>query len=625
MVIYHAFPAALPGGFIGVDIFFVISGYLITGIIVQGLRENTFSLSQFYRRRIQRIIPAVLLVLAFCLLAGWWVLLPYEYAMLGKQTGAAAIFAPNVLFWSEAGYFDTDSRLKPLLHLWSLGVEEQFYLLWPVLLLCITKITKRPEWLIGGLLLLSFGASLLVSADPAALFFLPHFRAWELLLGALLAIAPVAAVSVSLTRVLLSLAGLAMLGAATVLIDHSTPFPGWWALLPAFGAALAIHAGPDNLVNRCLGTRLLVFIGKISFPLYLWHWPLLTFARIMESGEPGAGVRVAAVILSVLLAWLSYRLVETPLRYHQDARVPVLLITALFACGGLGLLVMAKDGFPGRTAAVNDAATSLYWKEWGLHERDDCSQAFAVPGRCLSNGKTPGIAVLGDSHSTNTFFALSEAYATTDTGIVRLGRGGCPPLYGVQISDSGKRDTCLHSTGRHIDWVLAQDSVTTVFLSSMGPMYLNPRRGRFQLRHPDEPGNENHASIFATGLEDTVQRLLAGNKEVVLVIDWPGLGFHPEACVNTRPLRLSAFEPRDCRSPRSRYDRLSRQYRDMLLDIASRYSTVKLWDTTPVFCDQRYCYGMRDGVLLYRDPGHLSLPGSRYLGQRMELGRPGAD
>ncbi len=193
VVAYHAFPALLPGGFVGVDIFFVISGYLITGIILQGLQTGQFSLAGFYRRRIQRIIPAVLLILLFCLAAGWWVLLPYEYAMLGKQTGAAAVFVPNILFWTEAGYFDTDSRLKPLLHLWSLGVEEQFYLVWPLLLLLLAKVKGKAIYLIGGLLLASFAASTLLTTDMATRFFLPQFRVWELLLGALLACGPFSA------------------------------------------------------------------------------------------------------------------------------------------------------------------------------------------------------------------------------------------------------------------------------------------------------------------------------------------------------------------------------------------------------------------------------------------------
>jgi hypothetical protein len=303
--------------------------------------------------------------------------------------------------------------------------------------------------------------------------------------------------------------------------------------------------------------------------------------------------------------------------------VPVSLLASLLCCGAAGLTILAREGFPQRTAALNEQATALYWRELGLHERDDCAAQFAVPGRCLSDGKTPRVAVLGDSHSSNVFFALSHAYAKSNTGVVRLGRGGCPPLYGVKVSDSGKRDICLHTTRAHLDWVLARDSITTVFLSSMGPMYIHPGRKRFQLAYPGQAERHNKAGIFAAALDDTVQRLLAGGKEVVLVIDWPGLGFHPQTCVDIRPLRLTAFQVRECRIPRQRYERIAGHYRSILQDIATRHRGVKLWDTAQALCDDSHCYGMRDGVLLYRDPGHLSLPGSRYLGDRLKLLLPG--
>lgn len=621
VVIYHAFPKLLPGGFVGVDIFFVISGYLITRIILQDMQTQRFTLASFYKRRIQRIVPAVLLILVFCLVVGWWVLLPYEYAMLGKQTGAAAVFAPNILFWSEAGYFDTDSRLKPLLHLWSLGVEEQFYLAWPLLLLVLVRLKGSLFLLIASLLLASFAASILVTTDAAARFFLPHFRVWELLAGALLACRPVTSLP-GRAGVALACGGLALLVAATLLISSGSNFPGWWALLPTTGAALIIFAGPGNYVSRALGSRALVFIGKISFPLYLWHWPLLTFARLMESAEPQPSIRLAAIALSVALAWMSYRLVETPLRYQPGRAVPTMLITALLLTGAAGLVVMASDGFPQRTHQVNAVASALYWNELGLHQRDDCSADLAVPPRCLSNGKSPTIAVLGDSHSTNVFFALTAAYEGSDDGVVRLGRGGCPPLYGLEINDSGRSDTCLTSTAAHLDWVIREASVRTVYLSSMGPMYINAKNPRFALRDPGSDREPHKATLFAAALEETVTRLLAADKNVVLVIDWPGLGFQPGSCVDTRPLRLTSFEPRDCRTPRKRYDRTNREYRQILNNIAARHEGVNLWDTATALCDAQYCYGMRDGTLLYRDPGHLSLQGSRYLGERKTLTEP---
>ncbi|MEH6588530.1 MAG: acyltransferase family protein [Halioglobus sp.] len=618
VVIYHAFPSLLPGGFVGVDVFFVISGYLITGIILQGQAQREFSLAGFYRRRIQRIVPAVLLVLLFCLLAGWWVLLPYEYAMLGKQSAASSAFVPNILFWSEAGYFDSDSKLKPLLHLWSLGVEEQFYLLWPLALVVAARWPIKAAYLIASLALLSFCLSLLFADDKAASFFLPQFRVWELLLGALIATLPLTRLPASAGNVF-AIAGLALLICAVVVINRERDFPGWWALLPTLGAGLVIAAGPRNVLSQLLGSKPLVFIGKISFPLYLWHWPLLTFARVMEQGEPAVEIRLAAVVLSVLLAWFSYRQVESRLRYHPGKYTPIILLACLFSLGAAGVIVFKMDGFPGRTANINDSASAFYWQELGLHERDDCSDSLGVAGRCLSDGKAPQIAVIGDSHSTNTFFALAHHYRDVDAGVIRLGRGGCPPLYGVEISDSGNADICRDVTRNDVDWVIQNQALTTVYLSSMGPLYLNHKQRRYALYDPTTPEIRDNSRIFSAALDSTVKLLLQANKKVVLVIDWPGLGFDPKTCIDIRPARLSGFKPSVCEIPRKRHDKRSAEYREIMLEVWRNNSQTWLWDTTPALCDARKCYGNKEGKMLYRDPAHLSLEGSRYLGDRLKL------
>ena len=621
VVIYHAFPTVLPGGFIGVDIFFVISGYLISNIILRDLDSASFSLAHFYRRRVQRIIPALLLVLLFSLAAGALVLLPFEYANLGKHTAAGSAFIPNIVYWTESGYFDTESKLKPLLHLWSLGVEEQFYLAWPLLLLLASRVRLKPQHLLIPLMLLSFAAGIAITGDRAASFYLPQFRAWELLAGALLAWLQLNGhrLSSSRTAFVTASAGLVLMCLATLLINRQVHFPGWWALLPVTGAVMVIAAGYSSPINRLLGHPLLVFIGKISFPLYLWHWPLLSFARIMETGEPSLIIRCAAVALSLLLAWLSYRLVEIPLRYHPGRWVPALLLTALFGLGAAGLLVMRLEGVPQRTADINPLVSTFYWQELGLHTRDDCTSQFEVPGRCLSDGKVPQIAVVGDSHSTNTFFALAHHYRDSAAGVVRLGKGGCPPLYNVQISDGGNRDHCLAVTNGNLDWVLANPNIHKVFLSSMGPMYVNPGQKRYQMHSTEAPTLVDNGAIFAAGLEGSVARLLAAGKEVVVVIDWPALGFDPQACVNTRPLRLSSFMPIPCETTRKRHDQRTALYRSLLQDFASRQPGIKFWVTSEFFCDEQRCRGALDGRILYRDRSHLSMEGSHLLGESMEL------
>lgn len=620
VVIFHAFPAVLPAGFIGVDIFFVISGYLITGIILRGSHDGRFSLLAFYRRRVQRLLPALLPVLLFCLVAGYFALLPFEYASLGRHTAASSVFVPNLLFWTEAGYFDADSKLKPLLHLWSLGVEEQFYLTWPLLLLVAARIGLSAGVVVAGLLLVSFGLSIIFTGDQAASFFLPWFRAWELLLGGWLAwLQQRHGARTGAAALPLALVGLLLLCFALGLIDQQSGFPVGWALLPTLAAVLLIAAGPDTSVNRTLAQPALVFIGKISFPLYLWHWPLLSFARIMEAGEPSPAIRGAAVGISVLLAAASYRLLEMPLRYHPSRLVPLSLLGGMLLLGAAGLAVTRLDGLPGRTAALNDAASVLYWEELGLHERDDCSATLGVPGRCLSDGKPAQVVALGDSHSTNTFFALAHHYRDTPVGVMRLGEGGCPPLYRMEVRAGGNADHCLAATTGNLHWAAKTPGVETVYLSSMGPMYVNPRQQNYRMRSVDHPNMNDNRALFATGLQAAIDYLQSAGKTVVLVIDWPAMDTDPARCIDIRPLRLTPFEADDCAINRVRHDKRSRVYREVIGQVLAANPGLAYWDTAEAFCDAKRCRGMVDGELLYRDRSHLSMAGTRFLGERLRL------
>src|SRR3954468_8850530 len=306
---YHAFQGAMPGGFAGVDVFFVISGFLITGIILEDLKAGRFTVAGFYWRRIRRIFPALILVLAACLLLGWQVLLPDEFRALGKHVAAGAGFVSNIALWREAGYFDAAAELKPLLHLWSLGIEEQYYLLWPLALLLFFR--RSLLWLILGVACVSFALNVaIVGGHPRAAFFLPVTRFWELLAGALLAYLPMAKPSH-----LRSFLGAALVIAGFALLNGERAFPGWWALLPVGGTALLISAGPSAWVNRAiLSRRAVVYVGLISYPLYLWHWPLLSYARIVHDGEAPWELRCALLGLSIVLAALTFELVEKPIR-----------------------------------------------------------------------------------------------------------------------------------------------------------------------------------------------------------------------------------------------------------------------------------------------------------------------
>lgn len=354
VVVYHAFPAWLPGGFIGVDVFFVISGFLITTIIQGGMQAGTFSLAHFYSRRIRRILPALLLVLTGCLVAGWYLLLAVEYKQLGKHVAAGAGFASNLALWAEGGYFDDAADTKPLLHLWSLGIEEQFYIVWPLVLWITLRRRQHLLALIVALGVLSFLLNLhALRSDALSSFYSPLTRVWELLVGGGLAVlssrGTAGGRAVPARANVLSAMGLVLLCSGLLFVSSERAFPGFWALPPTIGAALVIQAGPQAWPNRMLlAHRWLVWFGLISFPLYLWHWPLLTFARIVDGQMPPREMRAGLVLLSVLLAWLTYRLVEKPIRLPvRGSLTTASLLVGLIAVGLTGYAVHHREGFEG--------------------------------------------------------------------------------------------------------------------------------------------------------------------------------------------------------------------------------------------------------------------------------------
>src|SRR5580700_4330987 len=354
VVAYHAFPAFFGGGFVGVDIFFVISGFLITGIILSSLQKGTFSFRDFYARRIRRIFPALATVLATCLAIGWFVLMGGQYKQVGEHVAAGAGFVSNLVLWHEAGYFDASAETKVLLHLWSLGVEEQFYLVWPLLLFVAARRTWRATALTGGILATSFVAGMLeVRTNPVAAFYSPGLRSWELMLGALLAqtsdrrVSWIIAARGANAR---SALGLGMILFAFVLIRRDRMFPGAWALLPVVGAGLVISGGPEAWVNRrFLSFRPLVWVGLISYPLYLWHWPLLVFERYAEYGNYSWQIRIAAAACAFPLAWLTAIFVEFPVRSEPKrtwkVAIPATAVATLFT---VGLLIDRLEGLPSR-------------------------------------------------------------------------------------------------------------------------------------------------------------------------------------------------------------------------------------------------------------------------------------
>jgi len=354
VVLYHAFPNWVPGGYIGVDVFFVISGYLISSILLKEIGHGRFSFSNFYARRIRRIFPALAICLATVLAYGFVCLLPSELMQLGKHTFLGAAFLSNIATWREAGYFEIAATLKPLLHLWSLGIEEQFYIFWPALLWLAFR-QKIVASAVFGLFFLSFVINVWLSAtDIEADFFLPFSRLWELAAGTILAMRGQSVAS-SNARSWISFAGLTALFFSAVFFTTELRFPGWWALLPVGGTIALIQAGPAGLVNRrALSHSAVVFVGLISYPLYLWHWPLISYAYILRLGKPLTPLMAAILVAaSFLLAWATYSFIEIPVRFgtHRQRRT-VIAAGSVTMLGVCGLAVWIGNGFPDRFSSL---------------------------------------------------------------------------------------------------------------------------------------------------------------------------------------------------------------------------------------------------------------------------------
>ncbi|AVY99278.1 hypothetical protein DAI21_17285 [Lelliottia sp. WB101] len=355
VVIFHYFPAILPGGFVGVDVFFVISGYLIGTIIYKDIRSNSFSYKEFYIRRALRIFPALIVVLAFCYYVGWNALFEDEFSALGKHIASGAGFISNIISWSEAGYFDKNASLKPLLHLWSLGVEEQFYIIIPVFLI-MSYVVFRNVFIASIIIAIAsfIYCVATMTSDPTANYYSPITRFWELMAGVLIAIATVDGYKLKSIKVknALSILSILMLTLSIFAINEGIPFPGYIAALPVIGSVLFIASGSDAILNRTLFSfKPIVIIGLVSYPLYLWHWPLISFARIIHGSTPDTYTTIIIFAAAVVLSLATYYLIEKPLRniLKQKRGVKAIALTGTMSfllC--VGLLTFYQNGIPDR-------------------------------------------------------------------------------------------------------------------------------------------------------------------------------------------------------------------------------------------------------------------------------------
>ncbi|SFD16607.1 acyltransferase family protein [Massilia yuzhufengensis] len=603
VVIFHAFPAVLRGGFIGVDIFFVISGFLISSILLRELQQGVFSFAGFYARRVKRIFPALILVIAACLAFGWLALFPDEYEQLGKHVVGGAGFAANFFYWAQVGYFDTASDTKPLLHLWSLGIEEQFYILWPVVLLAAWRLRLNLLMVAAVLAMVSFAVNVgFIAQHPTATFYSPASRAWELLLGAGLACLHARPAGSGLGKWspnLVAWTGVALLAAGLALITRERHFPGWFALLPALGALLLIGAGPQAWFNRVvLSNRLMVWVGLISYPLYLWHWPLLSFAQIIESREPSPAIRAGAVLLAILLAWLTYRVMERPLRAGAARGKVAALCALMLAIAATGAYIYLNGGLPGRKPVQDNLANHK-----ALLIVEDKANAAACKKRygfdsdyeyCLlaDVAKDPTVVLLGDSHAYHVVAGLTRYYSSIGDNLLMLGTRH--PYWGLDPH----ADPYQQATQQMVELAIDTPSVKTVVFSTHLRFYTVPEQ-----------------KLYVDAARETFRRLLAAGKHVIFMHDVPLIGFDPRSCIKRAGVASSATRV-PCAIPRGEWDQQIAQHMEVVKGFATEFPQIEWFDASAVLCDDRQCDAMIDGRLMYRDNNHLSYEGDLMVGSR---------
>jgi peptidoglycan/LPS O-acetylase OafA/YrhL len=626
VLFYHAKIKFFSGGFIGVDVFFVISGYLITGLIVKDILAKEFSLIKFYERRIRRIFPALFVVTVAVAITGGLIYNSDSYRELGKSIVASSTSMANMFFLSQAGYFDAPSLSKPLLHTWSLSVEEQFYVFLPLVLFLVIRYFPKISMLILSILLiasLSVNIYILQTNQDAA-FYLAPLRAWELLVGSLIALKPVKLKP--WLQNLLSTGGLIAILICVFTYSEGTLFPGLAAVVPVLGSALIINGDSDveTIVAKFLSLSPLVFIGKISYSLYLWHWPVIVFGKYYLIREPSPFELAGLLVMAFILSILSWKFVETPFRsrgFMSGAQIFGFSANVLAFILLIGVLIDFSGGFPLRFDKIDNLNQDD--SQFDTYSRRNCPSVnnnadnYLTPKFCIIGDETkePEFILWGDSHARAVSVGLNESATKFGKGGTYTFLNACPPLLGIGINSDKK---CYLFNNEILKYIESNPNIKTIILAARWPFFAegsNFKQDTYGIRKLidlDEPEKaKDNATVFQSGLERTVYELTKLGREVIIISPIPEIGYNVPSA-----LFIATITGRDLNniiSPTAIEFAERNKVVFAAIDKVSANANVKIINITNTFCNKKVCKVSIDNRILYDDSNHLSPFGSSLL------------
>lgn len=640
VIIFHMNAEWIPGGFIGVDVFFVISGFIITSAIYPQMRAREFSFNQFYVKRIKRILPLFYLVALTSLALSYWLYTPNDFVSFADSLRYASSFIANIYFEKNSGYFAPASETLPLLHTWSLSIEEQFYFVWPIVLILAVKFLYGRGFtlLLGALLLSLIGYSeYLTTSNPEGGYYFIQSRAFELLVGALLAIGMFhkRLANISFQRQIYQIAGLigllSLLSLAWVL-DESVSFPGFNALLVTLATALLIFSGESKptLVSSLLSQRPFVLVGRLSYSLYLWHWPVLAFYRYYYSDFYALDALYCAVI-TLTLSVVSWQVVENPLRHLNVKRRWVYLfylVLPIAASVTVAKNIAFNDGYPERFSAE---ALRLYSISSNTFEEIKVSlpatERFEIiePYIFGETAKELNAIIWGDSHAGHFRGIVDELGKEYGFSAMYGGGAGCPPVLGVNLIKYGVPEKPCTQRNNIIFSEIIESDAEVVFLAARWAMYSETTRAvgekgsRVYLGDASDYSESvaNSRRALQHGLERSIEQLLAENKKVVLFNQVPVYSYKPSNCW-VKKARYGWLSETSCsisvEEVSNRFSFTTRMF-DTLL---TKYPSVTFIDVISLLCDSKECVSKLGATPLYSDNNHLNDLGSRKLLLKMK-------